>query len=198
MASTLDWLHSGKATPSGQTLVHGDVKPANIIITPEGQAVLVDFGLSRVARRASAWAEGAPGYRAPEVLREGAYSPESDRYAFAGVVFYLLTGEHPPEGYDPDRIRERLARVELVRERPGLLDHLMTMFAPTPADRQFGASEWLRVLHGQTTISQPLVQTGSPPPRPGRRPRRPDLLSARVADGRSPSSRSSPRWRWRP
>ncbi|MGH8898303.1 MAG: serine/threonine protein kinase [Egibacteraceae bacterium] len=148
VASTLDWLHSGKATPSGQTLVHGDVKPANVIITPEGQAVLVDFGLSRVARRASAWAEGAPGYRAPEVLREGAYSAESDRYAFAGVVFSLLTGEHPPEGYDPDRIRERLARVELVRERPGLLDHLMTMFAPTPTDRRFGASEWLRVLHG--------------------------------------------------
>jgi serine/threonine protein kinase len=60
VADTLDWLHSGRATTSGRPVVHGDLSPANIIINADGQAVLVDFGLFRIAQQVTTMAAGTP------------------------------------------------------------------------------------------------------------------------------------------
>src|SRR5215210_5688715 len=79
--------------------MHGDVKPANLILTRGGHVKLVDFGLSSTplmpGRRS-----GTPGYRAPELATGSPPSRASDVYGLAATAFALLTGS-PPEGVLP-------------------------------------------------------------------------------------------------
>jgi WD40 repeat protein/tRNA A-37 threonylcarbamoyl transferase component Bud32 len=75
-------------------VVHGDVKPGNLILTSAGRIVLVDFGLSSTPtddlRRA-----GTAGYVAPEVAASARPTAASDVYSFAATTMTLLTGEPP-------------------------------------------------------------------------------------------------------
>jgi class 3 adenylate cyclase/WD40 repeat protein len=75
-------------------IVHGDVKPGNLILTKGGRVKLVDFGLSS-APNALRRRSGTPGFRAPELAAHGAPSPASDVYALAATAFALLTGKAP-------------------------------------------------------------------------------------------------------
>jgi serine/threonine protein kinase len=159
IADTLDWLHSGRATPSGRPVVHGDISPANIIINPLGQAVLVDFGLFRLTRHVTAAPAGTRGYAAPEVVYKGEYSAASDRYAFAGVAYYLLTGIHPP--VDKAEIRAGLAAALGVPSP--VIDQAMAMFADNPATRP-PAGAWIRSLRLDTSTVTGTVGLRPTPP----------------------------------
>ncbi|BCJ67621.1 serine/threonine protein kinase [Polymorphospora rubra] len=160
IADVLDWLHSGKATPSQRPVVHGDISPANVIVNRDGQAVLVDFGLFRMSSHVTNLPAGTQGYIAPEVLRDGAYSPASDRYAFGGLAYFLLTGAHPPATADA-----RAAGLHAVFGPTPLLDHALRIFADDPAARP-AAGEWVRNLRAQTSTTN-VSQSGLPPIRPG-------------------------------
>ncbi|WP_159942394.1 MULTISPECIES: NPCBM/NEW2 domain-containing protein [unclassified Nocardiopsis] len=149
VAVVLDVLHSGRATPSKRVVVHGDLSPGNIMISDEGQATLVDFGLSRIAARhmtARPWF--TPGYAAPEIFN-GEYSAATDRYAFGAIAFFALTGQDPPPS--PEQLRERFGALPLVAaggERQREL--VASMFSAEPADRP-GASDWIRALRSLAT-----------------------------------------------
>lgn len=82
-------------------LVHRDVKPSNVRVTPEGRVVLLDFGL--VANIAGDHASmlqlvGTPAYMAPEQAESGRVGPEADWYAVGAMLFQVLTGKLPFEG----------------------------------------------------------------------------------------------------
>jgi serine/threonine-protein kinase len=105
IASVLDALH-------GAGLVHGDVGPANVLLDVHGEPYLTDFG---IARRLGAPAErlGTLAYLAPERIAADADERRSvpaaggsaaDRYAFAGLVLYTLTGRPPFEGATADDV----------------------------------------------------------------------------------------------
>jgi WD40 repeat protein/class 3 adenylate cyclase/energy-coupling factor transporter ATP-binding protein EcfA2 len=105
VAEALTFLHGHD--PPG---VHGDVKPANLVLTERGRIVLVDFGISSrgewVARA------GTPGFVAPEVAAGEAPTRASDVYSLAMTAFTLLTGSAPrggapewPSGLDAERRR---------------------------------------------------------------------------------------------
>ncbi|MGH8881841.1 MAG: serine/threonine protein kinase, partial [Stackebrandtia sp.] len=89
VADVLDWLHSGNATTSGRPVVHGDISPGNIIINSDGQAVVVDFGLFRMAHSGDSPPTGTQGYCAPEVLASGEYTAAADRYGFGALAYFL-------------------------------------------------------------------------------------------------------------
>src|SRR5215217_1978142 len=80
-------------------VVHGDVKPDNLILTKGGRIKLVDFGMSS-APNAIRRRSGTPGFRAPEIAADGEPSPATDIYALAATAFALLTGA-PPSGVLP-------------------------------------------------------------------------------------------------
>ncbi len=99
-AEALTFLHTH--TPA---IIHGDVKPANLILTRGGHVKLVDFGLSsRLGMEGMR--RGTSGFRAPELDAGGAPSRASDVYALAATAFALFAGG-PPAGVAP-----RLARIE--------------------------------------------------------------------------------------
>jgi class 3 adenylate cyclase/WD40 repeat protein len=82
-----------------QGVVHGDVKPANLIVDRTGRVVLVDLGSSSVPDTTLP-SGGTPGYRAPEVAAGAPATCASDVYGLAATVFTLLTGA-PPSGGVP-------------------------------------------------------------------------------------------------
>src|SRR5689334_12174136 len=83
-AEALTHLHS-QVPP----VMHGDVKPANLILTTGGRIKLVDFGISS-APNALRRRVGTPGFRAPELASDGVPSRASDVYALAATAFTLL------------------------------------------------------------------------------------------------------------
>ena len=102
------------------TVVHGDVKPANLILTSSGRIVLVDFGLSSrptdELRRA-----GTAGYVAAELAAGARPTAASDVYSLAATAVALLTGE-PPSGGAPSWGTIERARIPALERilRPNL------------------------------------------------------------------------------
>jgi serine/threonine protein kinase len=189
IGDVLDWLHSGQATPSGRPVIHADVTPANVIVTDAGQAVLVDFGLIRLAAGSSTVVEGTRGYMAPEVLASGSYSPASDRYSFGALTYFTLTGANPP--VDLQSVYQGFSQVPAVAAQPGLAEHLMQMFNPDPVLRP-GAGEWIRFFRVSgttslgTTAGLAATAPGAPVPTPeiaeaDHKPSRKGLIAALVA-----------------
>jgi formylglycine-generating enzyme required for sulfatase activity len=95
----LDYLHN--RTPP---IIHRDIKPQNIIVTSAGQAMLVDFGISKLfdpLLRTSRGARGAtPGFSPPEQYGQGNTDARSDIYALGATLYTLLTGQVPPDAID--------------------------------------------------------------------------------------------------
>lgn len=82
-------------------IVHRDIKPRNLKITPERQIMLLDFGLARSLSRSAAFGESVFGYTLayapPEQVRGEATDARSDLYALAATLYDLLTGQPPPD-----------------------------------------------------------------------------------------------------
>ena len=99
IADALDYLHH-----QAQPLIHRDVKPANIIITPTGQAMLVDFGLVKIFEVNTKTAKGArgitPGYSPPEQYGVGKTDARTDIYALGATLYTLISGRVPPQSVD--------------------------------------------------------------------------------------------------
>ena len=84
-----------------QEVIHLDVKPANVIIRPDGTAVLVDFGLARHAHFPDLLAEefhhpmGSGPYISPEQVLGVRWDPRSDIFALGVILYQLAVGEYP-------------------------------------------------------------------------------------------------------
>lgn len=87
-------------------VVHGDVKPSNIIIAKDGRAVLGDFGLARISpplehmtpAPGTRTSLGTTDFMAPEVLNDGVPTWSSDLYSLAAVIYFALSGRLPSDG----------------------------------------------------------------------------------------------------
>lgn len=98
VASALDYMHSERH------LCHLDIKPGNIMLSEEGRAMIIDFGISKAydkeGRETSSTPVGiSPGY-APIEQGQNAlqdFSPQTDIYSLGATLLALLTGQQPPE-----------------------------------------------------------------------------------------------------
>jgi hypothetical protein len=154
VASALDEMHSGAQT--AVPVAHGDVKPSNIVMRPDGSTVLVDLGLTRLTDGGGKVGRSRP-YAAPELFHpEGRTSPEADRFAFAATVVHAVLGEPPPVGAGggPDlaAVDHRLRTNPISARRPILVNQLMQALAAPPQQRPTNLRAWLGAL--TDTLSQ--------------------------------------------
>src|SRR6266403_2229506 len=81
-------------------IIHGDVKPGNILVTAENKVKLGDFGIARFASQSSGSGNlrGTPAYLAPEQIQGKPQDPRSDQFALGIVLYQMLTGLKPFDG----------------------------------------------------------------------------------------------------
>ncbi len=81
-------------------VIHGDVKPANILITEEGRVKLTDFGMARLASHNGADSPllGTPAYWCPEQILGKAQDARSDLFSLGVVLYEMVTGQRPFDG----------------------------------------------------------------------------------------------------
>jgi serine/threonine-protein kinase len=103
MVDALRWTRdalSGLGHAHALGIVHRDVKPSNLLLTPNGRAVISDFGVAEdTVRRIQVDGQIYWRHMAPEVPVDGS-SPASDLWATACTLYRLLTGEYPFAGPD--------------------------------------------------------------------------------------------------
>ncbi len=136
VADALSYLHSREPP-----IIHRDIKPANIKLSPEGNVVLVDFGLAKVFdhQQTTTGARGlTPGYSPPEQYGSGRTDARSDQYAVAATMFALLTGQAPI-----DSIERMMGNAELRRPSslnpsiPDYIDEALTIALSISKDDRF-------------------------------------------------------------
>ena len=117
---------SGVAAIHAQGLVHGDLKPGNVMVTTNpdgsfGKAIVLDFGFAKERARSSARRPGSPpdggtpNYMGPERIRSGGASPEDDVYALGLTLLEMWTCRVPEPGYKP---RAKTMRQQIMFDVP--------------------------------------------------------------------------------
>lgn len=171
IAEALDAAHT-----SG--LIHRDVKPQNIIVTPADFAYLVDFGIAEMqgdARLTMAGTQiGSFAYMAPERFNDESCGPTADVYSLACVLYEAVTGDAP---FRPDSIERLIAshisapppRASAVNPRvPAAVDDVIARGMAKEPDDRYGSAGALgraakRALLGTGPVELPNANTMAAP-----------------------------------
>jgi serine/threonine protein kinase len=113
-----------------QGIVHRDIKPSNIVLQPDGQLVLTDFGAANEAAAENldmTHSIQIPGYTAPEQYKKGESSRKSDFFSLGRTFVYLLTAVHPMSFYHSyrDALQWRGENENISSDFLDLIDYLM-------------------------------------------------------------------------
>lgn len=202
ICDALTYLHTRRPQ-----IVHRDIKPGNIKITPEGEVILVDFGLVKVIEGSGSQATttGAramtPGYSPPEQYGTARTDPRSDIYSLAATLYAALTGTIPEDGLARATGKEELTPLRLLQ--PYVSKKLATVIekalAVDPDERYQTAEEFKKDLlaAGEMTHLAPrsIRVTPPPPPPPESEPRSEPALVERSNGERRRTSASQIRRR---
>lgn len=155
-----------------RNLIHCDISPDNICVSPAGEPVLIDFGAARrvvdgVVQKHAGFSLVKDGYSPPELYQtNGKVGLQSDIYALAASLYYAITGKAPVDGetrlraLGADRPDPLITLAGVIQGYPpGFLATIDKAMSVEPTARFTTAKSWLRAM-----AAPPVVQT--PPARP--------------------------------
>jgi serine/threonine protein kinase len=125
-------------------VIHGDIKPANILITKEGQVKLGDFGIARFATQVSnsGVLMGTPAYLSPEQIQGNAQDTRSDLFSLGIILYQMTTGVQPFSGSSVSAVCAQIVAImppppsHHNPSLPAAFDRIvMRCLAKDPADR---------------------------------------------------------------
>jgi len=126
LSSALSYLHQ-------HDVLHLDLKPANIIVNPDHQCKVIDFGCSQQRSNPTMSAcQGAPAYRAPELFRGQLPTTKSDVYSLAMTLWCLKHQQLPYDGQNNDMV---IYQVVAFSRRPSPDKEFETLWHPDPERR---------------------------------------------------------------
>ncbi len=140
-------------------IIHRDLKPENLLVQPNGRAKLADFGIARVPdallTREGQFL-GTPCYAAPETISGAAYSPQSDLFSFAAVMYEAISGQRAFPGDDALSVAQKVLHdvppppsamtSELSAVPPEVDDVIMEGLSKNPGDRLESAADFAAAL----------------------------------------------------
>jgi serine/threonine protein kinase/photosystem II stability/assembly factor-like uncharacterized protein len=142
-------------------LVHGDIKPQNIRLTPAGQAMLVDYGMFKQVAGVPHPQPAGAGFLSPEQAGGDRVTPASDIFSLGATLYTILTGLEPPPGPQaakpelPDRLNSTLSHQ--------VSEAIANAMQPDPVERPRSIAAWQETLEA---IAEGLARNAADPTSP--------------------------------
>ncbi len=179
ICDALSYLHT--RTPP---ILHRDIKPGNVKISPDGHIFLVDFGLAKVYQGNQATTTGAramtPGYSPPEQYGMARTDTRTDIYSLGATLYAALTSVIPEDGLA--RAMDNAQLTPLRKRNPEVSRHLAAAIAKAmevdPGDRFQSAEDFKAALLNSKSMTQQLLGTYTIAPPPSEDEKKSDPLKA--------------------
>jgi serine/threonine protein kinase len=194
VADALQLLHS-------ERIIHGDIKPDNVLLDEDGNAKLVDFGIAHLATTtvgiSSESLSGSIPYLAPEQLENGRADVRSDIYALGLVTYELLSGKKAFDGENWVAVAaQRLARDpaplrELCPDLPADLERVVMRSLARDTNQRFESSEEFRQALLQVQPAASKQKATRPDARPVIDRQPDDTRTAQEAAHKRPAQRAA-------
>jgi len=150
-------------------IVHRDVKPANLLLRPDGTVVLTDFGIARAQAGTALTTAGAilgtPSYLAPEQVLGQPATARSDVYALGVVAYECLAGRRPFEAESPFAVAMRRVREpppQLGAEVPQAVRAVVARAIATDPDRRWPSAADLAAAARAAIAGRPIRPRSRP------------------------------------
>lgn len=155
ICDALNYLHTRKPP-----VLHRDIKPGNVKVTPDGRVFLVDFGLAKLVQGSQTTTTGAramtPGYSPPEQYGTARTDPRSDIYSLGATLYAALTGVIPEDGLA--RVMDNLQLTPIRKSNAAISRRLAAAIEKAmeayPDDRYQSADEFRRALLNSSSKTQ--------------------------------------------
>jgi len=166
LAEALDHAH-------GQGVIHRDMKPANILVTPQGHAKIADFGIAKMNlayMTLRGQVIGTPAYMSPEQLEGETVDQRSDLFSLGAILYRMVTGYGPFQGNSTATVCFKVANRDPIRasaldpDLPPELDAVIARaMAKEPSQRYQRGLEFALDLHELRERGQALNRTPDRP-----------------------------------
>jgi serine/threonine-protein kinase len=162
VAAALDHAHS-------KGIIHRDVKPENVLLTPDGIVKVVDFGIARAlgthaAQLTNEHPIGTVAYVAPEQISSMEVDERADVYSLGAVTYEMLTGRHPFEGDNPQAVAtSRLRDPQLNPDLTAQIDDAVQRATSLRPEDRFASPGAFAHALGEGSVPSFLTATASLP-----------------------------------